>query len=1043
MASGQPTPSPFGHLLRRLRRAAHLTQEELAERAGVSLRGVSDLERGINRSPRRETVQLLADALQLGPQDRATLEAAARARISPSLAVSASPSQGVPGVVAATGLPPFVGRQREMARIARHLAVSATDGTTAPLLLVVGEPGIGKSRLLAEAARRASAGGWQVLSGGCTRRSGQQPYAPFGDTLARSLTHLSLPEQRRALQGCAWLVRLLPELLETAVVPAPSWTLPADQERRLMFAAVARYLRNVAGPAGTLLVLDDLQWAGGDALDLLDSLVRAATDASGFLAGGSESLAGLARLRIVGAYRSTEVDAQRPLGILHTDLARAGLAARCTLGPLSPAEARTLAEELVLERMTDAAERDVLVERLMHQAGGVPFYLVNCAQAAQVARAGALDEVGAPSDAERAESIATGIAGTDGEAVGAIPWLVAETIRQRVAALSRAVGELLDMAAVIGRVAPAAALLALTAPASAAGNDEWALGALKGACAAGLLREDETDVHFVHDLIREVVLADLSMARRRALHLRVANAFVALPEAARERHLAEIAYHYLEADDGSAALPYTMRAGDHAAAMYANEDAERLYTLAIGVATTMGDGRSVAEAQFKLGQLVTMLGRLTEGWQRLEAALAGFHATADGEGIGRAEMALAINCGLSARMEEAIAHLLALRDLVEPVAPPREVALVYHWLSACYVLVSRHGEELAAAVRAVEYARRAGDPVVVALAEMRRGAALIRQGRIAEGAAAIEPHLPLGPWVGDATIAGNVLATLSDGYLARGDLAAAERYLAEAERVSEECGYAHGRAWVRFQRGRILLYRGRWDDARASLEDAVKNGAESDQNLPCALVFLGHLLFLQGDRAGWQGYQMRALAMAEERTPRLFQWDWQPALAEQDLLAGEPEMAVRRLQHWLELLGDELHLGALPLLVSLAEAYLAMGRDIEAEVAVTRALDRAVDTDHRLALVDALRVRARIERQRGARTEAEATLGDALALARAIPHPYAEAKALFVYGQLHAAKGDPEQAREQYETALAICERLGEGLYRQHIERALASISGE
>jgi hypothetical protein len=64
------------------------------------------------------------------------------------------------------------------------------------------------------------------------------------------------------LRGCAWLVRLLPELAGGPIEPLPPWTVSPEQERRLMVGAVERFLANVAGPAGTLLVLDDLQWAG-------------------------------------------------------------------------------------------------------------------------------------------------------------------------------------------------------------------------------------------------------------------------------------------------------------------------------------------------------------------------------------------------------------------------------------------------------------------------------------------------------------------------------------------------------------------------------------------------------------------------------------------------------------------------------------------------------------------------------------------------------------------------------------------------------------
>ncbi|HWE64880.1 MAG TPA: AAA family ATPase [Chloroflexota bacterium] len=96
------------------------------------------------------------------------------------------------------------------------------------------------------------------------------------------------------------------------------------QEQRLMFEAVLRFLGNVAGPAGTLLVLDDLQWADPDALDLLAMLLRAGAEVP---------------LRVVGAYRDTDVPTQHPLSVLLADLAHTGLAARRQLASLNREEA--------------------------------------------------------------------------------------------------------------------------------------------------------------------------------------------------------------------------------------------------------------------------------------------------------------------------------------------------------------------------------------------------------------------------------------------------------------------------------------------------------------------------------------------------------------------------------------------------------------------------------------------------------------------------------------------------------------------------------
>src|SRR5437870_4529441 len=136
---------------------------------------------------------------------------------------------------------------------------------------------------------RALVQGLQVLEGGCQRRGGHAPYAPILGALQRHLRGQRPAQLRTALRECAWLVRLLPELAAGPIPPLPAWTLPPEQERRLMFEAVARFLTNVAGPMGTLLVLDDLQWVGPDALDLLATLIRSAAEVP---------------LRAIGAYRN-------------------------------------------------------------------------------------------------------------------------------------------------------------------------------------------------------------------------------------------------------------------------------------------------------------------------------------------------------------------------------------------------------------------------------------------------------------------------------------------------------------------------------------------------------------------------------------------------------------------------------------------------------------------------------------------------------------------------------------------------------------------
>jgi predicted ATPase len=274
--------------------------------------------------------------------------------------------------------------------------------------------------MLHAAAPRAIGHGLVVLEGGCQRRGGQEPYAPLLAALKGYIRRQTPAQQRVALRGCAWLVRLLPELADAPIEPLPFWTLSPEQERRLMFEAVVRFLTNVAEQGmggGTLLLLDDLQWAGADALDLLGTVAHAAVEIG---------------LRLMGAYRDTEVGSQDSLSVTLADLAHAGLATRHALGPLAPDEAGQLLDSLLepdpQEEVAGAARR----ERLVRLTGGVPFFLISYARA-----------VGVPTDGWGAAPA--------GDEPG-IPWTVTQTIQQRVAALSEEARELLGVAAVIGRV---------------------------------------------------------------------------------------------------------------------------------------------------------------------------------------------------------------------------------------------------------------------------------------------------------------------------------------------------------------------------------------------------------------------------------------------------------------------------------------------------------------------------------------------------------------------------------------------------------------
>src|SRR5215470_1335663 len=306
-------PPTCGQLLQRYRVLAGLTQEELAERAGYSGNYIGKLEQDQRELP-AAAADRLAAVLGLADQDRAALRAARERR---------QGSRELPARLLA-------GRDAEMAQIRQLLA-----GAGPPVLLLAGEPGMGKTRLLEEAASRAAGGGWGVARGGCLRRA-HDAYAPLSGALEDALARLPTGQRAEALRQAGRVDLLLPELAPPGG-PGPAEGgaaagIQPEQQRRLLVSSAGRLVRAVAGPAGTLLILDDLHWAGPDAVDLLAALLAAA---------------GSPPLRVIGAYRDSETSAR--LDEFAADLARASRVRVLPLGPLTDADAGRLLRQLAPE----------------------------------------------------------------------------------------------------------------------------------------------------------------------------------------------------------------------------------------------------------------------------------------------------------------------------------------------------------------------------------------------------------------------------------------------------------------------------------------------------------------------------------------------------------------------------------------------------------------------------------------------------------------------------------------------------------------------
>jgi len=481
----------------------------------------------------------------------------------------------------------FVGRAPE-----RDLLRRLVDGAVAGrggLAAIAGEPGIGKTRLTEEVATEAVSKGMRVLIGHCEERQGSPPYLPFAEILETAQRRLAVGDFQLVLGDAAGeMVKLLPGLRRSwPSLPAPL-ALPPEQERRYLFNNVTEVLERLATLAPLMLVLEDLQWADEATLLLVEHLARRVAQMP---------------LLILATYRHTELDLGGALARTLEELLRTGSSYRLALRPLDIAETAAL----LLSVSGQEAPASTVV--LIHGVGnGNPFFTQELFR--HMAEEGLL--------VERAGSwhfVPT--------VVVSVPPGVQLVIERRLCRLTAGVRDVLTVAAAVGPVFSFALMQEL-----ADMGDDVLLLALEEAAQAHLVISAvagaEAGFSFGHELTRQTLLAGLSSPRRRALHLRVADAMERLYAGQLAERAPDIANQLLlagSAADAGRCVRFLMLAGDRALAAAAFEDALAHFDNALSLRPA-GSGRQSTDARFRRGLALRGLGH----W---DAALASFSESLD------------------------------------------------------------------------------------------------------------------------------------------------------------------------------------------------------------------------------------------------------------------------------------------------------------------------------------------------------------------------------------------------------------------------------
>jgi DNA-binding SARP family transcriptional activator len=807
-------------------------------RRGAALRQyqacVRTLQRELGAEPEPDTRQLYREILQQRPAAAGT-------------APGGRPDVGL-RPDALTAETPLIGREAEIARLG-ELLVAARQGRGG-LVLVRGEAGVGKSRLLMELAARAALGG-PVLIGRSYETQQALPFGPWVDALRGGrVTRATVPS---ALDP-VWrgeLARLLPELGHPAP-PAP----PGPEQSVRLFEAVAHLLEALAALEPLLLILEDLQWADEMSVRLLGFLAR--------------RLAGAPAL-LVATLREEDLDDAPLVCGLVDDLARDG---RVTLLPIAPLSREGTADlvRALGRRGSDAAQVERLAARIWTASGGHPFTVVEMMRTR-------------PQDW-------TPVA--DGDL--ALPEGVHALVARRLARLSPRAQDALAVAAAIGRAFEFELLgrAADLTPREAAESIEELVR-------RRVLQGVGERFEFTHDRIRAVVYGGLIEPRRVALHAAVADSLEALYADRLDEVREPLAFHHARAGQTERAIHHLLQVADQAARVYAYaRAAEALGEVADSLRRTASPDvdRRVLEIVLRQAFFLSTLGRFAEVRELLagererlerlgdpaligpyffrvglthqnlgdfeaavtgaEQALEAARRAGDGPTAGRALYLRALASYYLGRPAEGVEDARRAIELLAPPAEPHWLGLA-HWIAALlHTMLGRFAEALTHVAAVTEIGAATADPRLQSFAAWVRAIALSGRGEHAaalqEGQRALEvasdpfSRAVASAWLGWAHLeagaagaavplleravgdlgrlgvrhtAGRSAATLGEALLLAGRPDVARDRALEGLAVCREMNYACGTAIAERVLGRIALANGALADARGYLEGAL------------------------------------------------------------------------------------------------------------------------------------------------------------------------------------------------------------------------------
>jgi class 3 adenylate cyclase/tetratricopeptide (TPR) repeat protein len=898
---------------------------------------------------------------------------------------------------------PLVAREADLSEILA--AVDTTAAGQGQTVLLAGEPGAGKTRLAQEVTLHLRNRGFQIAAGRCYEAEQSIPYYPFLEALSMAYAAAPLQLQRDAARRWPYLGILLPNHLGVQEVAG------GGQEEQRLFFAVASFVEAIAEDAPVAVLLDDLHWADPSALKLLLHLARHARSS---------------RIFMLGAYRDVEVNRRHPLERTLRELDREGLMHRLAVRRLDQQGTGALMAASMGEEEISAEFAGLVYGR----TEGNPFFVQQVMRA--LVERGDVYREGGHWERKAVEAIE-------------VPESVRSVIGQRLERLSEQTQEVLAEASVLGQTFTFEELVGVGERSSRRAEDNIER-ALDEAESVGLVRELSRDVYgFDHALTQQALYRELSSRQRRRLHGAAGDAIEAQPERKRRRRTAELARHFLEGDDLPRALTYTVTAAEEAAAVFAHEEAESHFRIALELAREVGDRAQEPRVLAGLGSVLAVLGRYAEARPVLISAAELYRAGSNREAemraeaeIGRVYLRLGEGDTGIARLSAALADARERGDL-ERGSPA--LAAATSILARLYWMKGDLDTSLSTASLGADLARAAGDNHVLAEAETRRGTILQSMGRAEEAIATLDSAIAIAEEAGALDVLTSAANNATVAYYVNGDWDRAERYQRQALAASERYGDPDNLAFILRGLAFVLIGRGDWREAREYAERAVRlSDAVGDAwGRPYVLTALAYLNIFEGrwDEAAVQVEESWRSARGRDDLTAMSSVCW--AQSWLSLLQGQPEQVVERAQPLLDNPRIDL-MYRLILRELVARAWIDLGDVASAEALAREAVEVSRKEGSNLLEAGALPTLGRALARQGRTAEAREAFERTIELSRPMPHPFNEALARYEWGCMLAEAGDPMGAREQLDAALTLFRGLGARPFVERSERAVADL---